>query len=127
MFLKFVMLLLHLGEYPCSYPWANILPNMKNRYTFEFRAKITENDMVGQEKKIPNECLRNVLRSLHICFTIVTLRMLTNPYECCCELYERIANETTTRHMRSLFAYTHCQVCLFVFYFLDSAQSADSP
>ena len=37
--------------------------------------------MVGQEKKIPYECLRNVLRSLQICFTIVTnacLRILTN-------------------------------------------------
>ena len=53
--------------------------------------------------------------------------MLTNPYECCCEPYERVANETTTRHMRSLFAYTHCRVYIFVFYLLDSAQSAYSP
>ena len=29
--------------------------------------------------------------------------------------------------MRSLFAYTHCRVCLFVFYLLGSAQSAYSP
>ena len=39
--------------------------------------------------------------------------MLTNPYECRCESYERVANETTpTRHMR-IFAYTHCRSIFF--------------
>ena len=43
------------------------------------------------------------------------LRMLTNPYEFRCESYERVANETTTRHMR-IFAYTHCRsIVLFLF------------
>ena len=37
-------------------------------------------------------------------------------YEYHCEPYERVVNETTTGHMRSLFAYTHCRVCpLFLF------------
>ena len=43
------------------------------------------------------------------------LRMLTNPYELRCKSYERVANETTTRHMR-IFAYTHCRsIFLFLF------------
>ena len=39
-----------------------------------------------------------------------------DPYEYHCEPYERVmtvvVNETTTGHMRSLFVYTHCRVCL---------------
>ena len=43
------------------------------------------------------------------------IRMLTNPYECHCESNERVANETTTRHMR-IFSYTHCRsIFLFLF------------
>ena len=38
-----------------------------------------------------------------------------DPYNYRCEPYERVANETTTRQMHSLFAYTHCRVCLFGF------------
>ena len=38
-----------------------------------------------------------------------------DPYEYHCEPYERVVNETTTGHMRSLFAYTHCRVCLLFF------------
>ena len=40
-----------------------------------------------------------------------------DPYKYHFEPYERVANETTTRHMRSYFAYTHFRVCLFVFVF----------
>ena len=34
-----------------------------------------------------------------------------DPYEYHCKPYEGVVNETTTGHMHSLFAYTHCRVC----------------
>ena len=53
------------------------------------------------------ECLK-FLANL-FCDYYKCLRMLRNPYECRCESYERVANEITTRRMRSLFAHTHCR------------------
>ena len=61
------------------------------------------------------KCFKILANLFYDCYKC--LRMLTNPYEYRCEPYERVANETTTRHMRSLFAYTHFRVCLFVFLF----------
>ena len=63
---------------------------------FEIRATSRENDMIGQGKMILYECLRNVLRSLEICFTHKNkyLRMLANA----------VLNETITRHMGNVFA-----------------------
>ena len=81
--------------------------------------------MVGQEKKIPYECLRNVLRSLQICFTIVTnalenLRILTNA----------VANLTNVlrikQHHDTCVAYLHIHIAglSFCFLFARLSQSA---
>ena len=45
------------------------------------------------------KCFKILANLVYDCYKY--LRMLTNPDECCCESYERIANETTTRNMRS--------------------------
>ena len=39
-----------------------------------------------------------------------------DPYEYRCEHYERVANETTKRHMRSLLTYTHYLLSAFFHY-----------
>ena len=74
--------------------------------------------MVGQEKKdtfLLEECFKILVNLFYDYYKC--LRMLTNPYECRCESHERVANETTTRHMHtcSLFAYTHYQ-SFFLFF-----------
>ena len=67
------MLLLHLGEYhnTALIPGRISLRILKTDTHLKFALKSPKMIRLVKKKKIPYECLRNDLRSLQICFTIV--------------------------------------------------------
>ena len=73
--------------------------------------------MVGQAKKIPYECLINVLRPLRICFTIAT-----NTLECLRILTNAVANLTNVLRIKqqhdTCVAYLHIHIADLSFCFL---------
>ena len=71
-----------------------------------------------KRKKIPNRCLRNVLISLQICFTIVTcFRMLTNPYNAVANLMNALRIKHCEKHDTCV-AYLHIHIAGLSFCFL---------
>ena len=86
---------------------------MKSWYTFEFRAKITENDMVGQEK--------NNLRMLERYFKTLA-NLFYDCYKCLRILTNDVANLTnvlrmTQQHDTCLYLHIHIAGLSFCFLF----------